>query len=185
MWKNLTTEMYKKTVIRRGCKVKFTEAVSSLDALDNKLFNERPEKIAPSIASDSAPLPAERRDIPEAEVVGPEGDGKEPAAEDKAPEGTQVDTGDLQTMEGAIEKYHKPYKATAPHCWKMNGQLFQIFEKDNKTGADNTPIINLINEADKAMKNVKITYRHGSYQGKDGLEVKTLNIVNAYPADAQ
>jgi len=184
IWSTWELEMLKKSMVRRALKIKFNEAVAELDALDNKLFNERPAKIAPVLASEDAPLPEEKNDkILEAEVVGPEGEEKAPAAQEKAPEGTQVDTGDLQTMEGAIEKYHKPYKATAPHCWKMNGQLLQIFEKDNKTGADNTPIINTINEADKAMKNVKITYRPGSYKGKDGLEVKVLNIVNAYSPD--
>ena len=173
--------MYKKTVIRRGCKLKFTEAVASLDALDNKMFNEKKEKPAPSLVSDSAPLPEEKKDIQEAEVIKDEPD-KSAESSSKTEGTTQEPSGDLQTLEGAVEKYFKPYKETAPHVWKVNGLLLQIFNK-GLDGSDNSAIINTINEADKNMKNVKIAYRPGSYKGKDGLEVKVFNIINAYPPE--
>lgn len=181
IWSTWELEMLKKSMVRRALKNKFNEAIAELDAIDNKLFNERPEKVAPVLASDAAPLPKEKQDIQEAEVVPGEEPGKDSPADKKEPEQPEPN-GDLQTMEGAVEKYFKPYKDTAPHVWKVNGLLLQIFSKD-RDGADNAAIINLINEADKAMKNVKIAYRPGSYKGKDGLEVKVLNIVNAYPAE--
>ena len=189
IWSTWELEMLKKSMVRRALKIKFNEAVAELDALDNKLFNERPDKIAPSIASDSAPLPAERHDIQEAEVVGGE-EGKAPAAaaEPEKPAGQAQDEekkealGDMQTITCGVEKSFKAYKPTSPHVWKIAGVMVQIFAKDNKTGADNSKIIDLINEADKSMKNVKVVFVPGSYQ-KDGIDIKTNNIVNAYPAE--
>jgi recombination protein RecT len=68
IWAAWPHEQYKKTMIRRGCKVSFTEAVAALDSIDNGLYNERMDKLAPILSSKNEPLPKEK-DIQEAEVV--------------------------------------------------------------------------------------------------------------------
>lgn len=78
IWKSWPLEMYKKTIIRRACKVKFTEAVSDLDALDNKMYVDKTQREIPTLAK-TAPMP-EEKPIPEAEVVHDE--EKKPASPD-------------------------------------------------------------------------------------------------------
>lgn len=76
IWNTWELEQFKKSIVRRAFKMKFIEAISELDALDNKLFYDRAPKVAPSLA-DTAPLP----DVTDAEVVHDE--------PEKAPELTQ------------------------------------------------------------------------------------------------
>jgi hypothetical protein len=64
VWQTWELEMFKKSVVRRALKMKFTEAIADLDALDNKFFNDRPAKEIPHLA-DTAPLPH----VQEAELV--------------------------------------------------------------------------------------------------------------------
>lgn len=73
IWKSWPLEMYKKTIIRRACKVKFTEAVSDLDALDNKMYTDKTQREIPTIAK-TAPMPAEV--IEDAEVIKDGEEGK-------------------------------------------------------------------------------------------------------------
>lgn len=64
IWNTWELEQFKKSIVRRAYKTKFTEAIAELDALDNKLFYDRPPKVVPALA-DPAPLP----DVTDAEVV--------------------------------------------------------------------------------------------------------------------
>jgi recombinational DNA repair protein RecT len=58
MWEAWTNEQYRKTIIRRGLKRKFTTAVAGLDALDNRHYNTIAEKESPKLKA-LAPLPSE------------------------------------------------------------------------------------------------------------------------------
>ena len=64
IWNTWELEQFKKSIVRRAYKTKFTEAIAELDALDNKLFYDHAPKIGPALA-DTAPLP----DITDAEVI--------------------------------------------------------------------------------------------------------------------
>lgn len=188
MWKAWPLEMYKKTMIRRACKVKFTEAVSDLDALDNKMFNDRQAKEIPVLAK-TAPLPPEQ--VMEAEIVKDgEEEKKEPAAPAQAAStaakeeaGTVKDApGETQQITGGIEKYYAP-RGNGPHSWRVDGTYYQIFSKE-KDGTDNAPIIKLMGDLESSMKNVKLVFKVGSYE-KDGVKIPVNTIVNAYDATSK
>lgn len=100
IWNTWELEQFKKSIVRRAYKTKFTEAIAELDALDNKLFNDRPAKEIPKLA-DTAPLPAEN--VMEAEVVdGAEGDKKEPAGQE-SPEDLEKKAQEARERKAALE----------------------------------------------------------------------------------
>ena len=99
IWNTWELEQFKKSIVRRAYKTKFTEAIAELDALDNKLFNDRPAKEIPKLA-DSAPLPAES--VMEAEVVD-DSEKNEPAGAQEPPEDLEKKAEEARQKKAALE----------------------------------------------------------------------------------
>lgn len=108
MWKAWPSEMYKKTMTRRACKMRFMEAVAALDALDNRLFNEGPARPAAAKIAKSIPLPP----VQEAEVVDGEEEGKGEISEEEMKAKTEEARRRKEQME-AEEKAQREAEAEA------------------------------------------------------------------------
>jgi recombinational DNA repair protein RecT len=183
IWKAWPLEMYKKTIIRRACKVKFTEAVSELDALDNKMFNDRNQgKERPALA-DTAALPPEKP-IMEAEIVKDE-EKKDPApaegTEDLAnkAEEAKARKAALEAEEAAKKGDLKSVTGLVSYRTKPNGGGFVKYAiegqqdgkgKDMMFSTKDEGIISDLNSALEAKKKVKLEYRvavNGEYTNYD------------------
>lgn len=195
IWKAWPLEQYKKTMTRRACKMRFMEAVASLDALDNRLFNDVARPAAPKIAK-SIPLPP----VQEAEVVDDEeGKGElsqeelqAKAAEAKArkealeaEEKAQAEAKDKAADKG--EK--KPQEAAKPEELTVEGTVkaiiaprgnspftkFTLRDVEGKFfSTKDAAIIEMLEAAKKSGATVKITYTETAWSG--GLN---QNIVKA------
>ena len=150
IWNSWTLEMYKKSIVRRACKIRFTEAVAELDAMDNRNFNE-PKVESPRIA-ESAPLPPESGagagagEIVDAEIVEPTKEdllaqaeeAKKRINEEKAPERptqeeSYQDTGlapetQKTVLRGLVASYEAP-RGRGPSKFYVDGTWAQTFSK--------------------------------------------------------
>lgn len=103
IWLAWPLEQYRKTILRRGCKRKFTAAVAELDALDNRLFNDTPAKETPKLAA-AVPLPK----IQEAEVVDGEEERKGEQQEPQlTPEQLLAKTEEARKRKEALEEQER------------------------------------------------------------------------------
>lgn len=192
IWKTWEIEMLKKSMVRRALKIKFTEAISELDALDNKLFNERPAKVAPKLA-DTAPLPDEKP-IMEAEVVDdqaePEKQPEPESTEDlakkaeeakakkaalEAEEAAKTPAGEVQSASGAVSWHTKP-NGGGYVAYALEGHQ-DAKGKDKMFSTKDPAIIKTLDEKMDSGEKVKIDYKtviNGDYTN--------YNIVAIAPA---
>lgn len=194
IWNTWELEQFKKSIVRRAFKMKFIEAISELDALDNKLFYDRAPKVAPSLA-DTAPLPEitdaevikEEKKEPQPELTQEELDSKaakakeayhqEPEPKKDAPAKPQEPAPGNKVAAGLIS-YANPMNAGGYQSFVLEG-IQDSAGKDCAFSTKDKTVIGILSEALKAEKKVSIEFAESQWEknGKSGWNYAILSVV--------
>jgi len=194
IWNTWELEQFKKSIVRRAYKTKFTEAIAELDALDNKLFNDRPTKEIPKLA-DTAPLPEEQ--IEDAQVVEQTPAAAEGQGAGMSPEEMEKKTQEAREKKAALEaeeaaKSGDVKKAVGSVSWhtkpNAGGYVSYAVEgyqtpqgKDMMFATKDPAIIKALDEKMDSGEKVKLDYRVVVNKTDRG-DFTNYNIVAVAPA---